>query len=77
MTVREICESNPTIGYYSGLSGIEIKKIENGIDDYVYCVSGAWSSKKRYHKLKVHYSNKGAYIVVDGTRYYMSEFLRT
>ena len=30
-----------TIAYYSGFSGLEVKYIEYGIDDYLYCVSGA------------------------------------
>lgn len=40
MNKREYCESRESIAYYSGLNGLEIKGIENGIDDYVYCVSG-------------------------------------
>ena len=40
MNKREYCESRESIAYYSGLNGIEIKGIEHGIDDYVYCVSG-------------------------------------
>lgn len=28
---------------------------------YLYCVSGAWSAKKHYHKLKIHGSYDGAY----------------
>lgn len=42
MNKREYCESRESIAYYSGLNGLEIKGIEYGIDDYVYCVSGAW-----------------------------------
>lgn len=42
MNKREYCESRESIAYYSGLNGLEIKGIEHGIDDHVYCVSGAW-----------------------------------
>lgn len=42
MNKRQYCESRESIAYYSGLNGLEIKGIEYGIDDYVYCVSGAW-----------------------------------
>lgn len=42
MNKREYCESRESIAYYSGLNGLEIKGIEHSIDDYVYCVSGAW-----------------------------------
>ncbi len=31
-----------SIAYYSGFSGLEIKHIKYGIDDYIYCVSGGW-----------------------------------
>ena len=40
MNKREYCESRESIAYYSGLNGLEIKGIEYGINDYVYCVSG-------------------------------------
>ena len=54
MSKREQCLNNDTIAYYYGLGGVEIKYIEYGIDDYIYCVSGACGStvNKRYHKLK-------------------------
>lgn len=42
MNKRQYCESRESIAYYSGLNGLEIKGIEHGIDDYIYCVSGAW-----------------------------------
>ena len=44
MNKREYCESRKSIAYYSGLNGLEIKGIEYGINDYVYCVSGAWGA---------------------------------
>ena len=45
----------PTIAYWSGLDGLEIKDIEHGINDYVLCVSGAWyggKSNERAHRVK-------------------------
>lgn len=62
MTKREYCESRESIAYYSGLNGLEIKGIEYGIDDYIYCVSGAWGGGKaarQYHKCKVQYTRRG------------------
>lgn len=41
MNKREYCESRESIAYYNGLNGLEIKGIEYGIDNYIYCVSGA------------------------------------
>ena len=43
MNKRQYCESRESIAYYSGLNGLEIKGIEYSIDDYIYCVSGAWA----------------------------------
>lgn len=45
MNKRQYCESRENIAYYSGLNGLEIKGIEYGIDDFVYCVSGAYAMK--------------------------------
>lgn len=42
MNKRQYCESRKSIAYYSGLNGLEIKGIEYGINDLVYCVSGCW-----------------------------------
>ena len=64
MNKKEQCLNNDTIAYYYGLGGVEIKHIEYGIEDYVYCVSGVFGSPKihRYHKLKVYNTEKGSYI---------------
>ena len=59
MNKREYCESWESIAYYSGLNGLEIKGIEYGIDDYVYCVSGAWGGGKAFHRCKIQYTRKG------------------
>lgn len=56
MNKREYCESRKSIAYYSGLNGLEIK----GIDDYIYCVSGAWGGGKAFHRCKIQYTRKGA-----------------
>ena len=53
MSKKEICLSNETFAYYSGFGGVELRHVEYDIEDYIYCVSGAWCSKKSYHKLKV------------------------
>jgi hypothetical protein len=42
MNKREYCESRESIAYYSGLNGLEIKGIEYGINDLVYCASDCW-----------------------------------
>ena len=71
MNKREYCESRESIAYYSGLNGLEIKGIEYGIDDYVYCVSGAC------HRCKIQYTRKGAaFFRVHGYRVPFDECIR-
>lgn len=78
MTKKEKCLNNDTIAYYTGLGGIELKHIEYGIEDYIYCVSGAWGSttNKRYHKLKIYYTEKGGYVRLHGYRIPLDECIR-
>ena len=80
MTKREYCESHETIAYYSGLNGLEIKGIEYSIEDYVYCVSGAWGGGKVFHRCKIYYpvnGSKSAFFKVHGYRIPLDECIRT
>lgn len=77
MNKREYCESRESIAYYSGLNGLEIKGIEYGIDDYVYCVSGALGGGKAFHRRKIQYTRKGvAFFRVYGYRVPLDECIR-
>lgn len=77
MTKKEVCLNNKSFAYYSGLNGLEFKKIEHGIEDYMYCVSGSWNGKPKYHKLKVYYDNNGNdYIKLHGYKILLSECIR-
>lgn len=76
MTKKEICLNNESFAYYSGFGGLEFKKIEYGIEDYIYCVSGAWTSKKSYHKLKVYYDNDNSYVKLHGVKVPLDECIR-
>ena len=78
MKKREYCLKHPAIAYYSGLYGLEIHGIEYGIEDHVYCVSGAWSSPKyqKYHKCKIYYNENGDYFKVNGYKIPFSECIR-
>lgn len=79
MTKREYCQSHESIAYYSGLHGLEIKGIDYGVDDYVYCVSGAWGNPRLqgFHRVKVNYTRGGrAYIRVNGWTVYLDECIR-
>jgi hypothetical protein len=76
MSKKEICNNNKSFAYYSGLGGLELKYIEYGIDDYIYCVSGAWNGKKQYHKLKVYYDQNGSYLKLHGYKIPLNECIR-
>ena len=67
----------PTIAYYSGLNGVEIKGIEYGINDYVIAVSGAWGGTKTAHRVKIYYNKSGApYIKLYDVRIPLNECIR-
>lgn len=53
MNKREYCESRESVAYYSGLNGLEIKGIEYGINDFVYCVSGCWYGGKAARRFQI------------------------
>lgn len=74
---KEICLGNPSRAYYSGFGGLEIKYIDYGIDDYIYCVSGSWTGKPSYHKLKIYYGADGvAYITLHGYKVLLNECIK-
>lgn len=74
MNKREYCESRESVAYYSGLNGLEIKGIEYGINDFVYCVSGCWyggKAARRFHRCKIYYPANGkdsAFLGYTGTK---------
>ena len=79
MTNRDIINM-PSIAYYSGLNGLEVKKIEYGINDRILCVSGCWyggEKAKRAHRVKIQYTRTGrAFIRVHGYRVPLDECIR-
>ena len=77
MNKKEYCLQNPAIAYYSGFSGLEIHGIEYGINDYLYCVLGAWGGGKAYHKLKIQYNHDGAaFVRLHGYKVPLDECIR-
>lgn len=79
MTKKEYCQKNPAAAYYSGFNGLEIHGIEYGIDDYIYCVSGAWGSPENYgyHKLKIKYDKHGnGFFMLHGYKCLLSDCIR-
>ena len=66
-----------TVAYYSGWNGIEIKKIEYGIDDYIIYVDNAFcGTNKKVHKVKIHYAEKSNYFLHNGIRIPLNECIR-
>ena len=81
MNKREYCENRESVAYYSGLGGVEIKGIEYGIDDYVYCVSGCFggTAARRFHRCKIYYPANGkdsAFFRVHGHKIPFDECIR-
>lgn len=82
MNKREYCESRESVAYYSGLNGLEIKGIEYGINDFVYCVSGCWyggKAARRFHRCKIYYPANGkdsAFFMVHGYKIPLDECIR-
>lgn len=76
MTKREYCQGRESIAYYSGFSGLEIKGIEYGINDFLYCVSGAWGGKKAFHRLKIHHDNNGGFVRLHGYKIPLAECIK-
>lgn len=66
----------PAVAYYSGYSGIEIKAIEYGIEDYIVFVAGAWCSEKSAHKSKVYYNGENDYFKYRGARIPLCDCIR-
>ena len=65
------------LAYYSGWNGIEIKGIENGIEDYVIYVSGAWYGKKSVHRSVIKTTMSGnMYFICNGHRIPLNECIR-
>ena len=70
----------PSIGYYSGMGGVEVKDFEYTADgDYMYCVSFAFCPKimQLQHRLKVYSTAKGRlYVNLNGYRVHLDEIIQ-
>lgn len=77
MSKKEICLNNASFAYYSGFNGLEFKKIEYGLNDFIYCVAGAWGGRKSYHKLKIQYTAGGeSFIRLHGYKVLLNDCIR-
>lgn len=78
LSKKEICQRSETIAYYSGFGGLEVKQVQYGIDDSLYCISNAWCANKGYHKLKIHTDSKGnAFVKFKGSKVPLNECILT
>lgn len=66
----------PSLAYYSGFNGLELKDIEHGINDYALCVSGCWYGQKKPHRLKIYYGENNTYVMLHGYKCPLDEFIR-
>lgn len=75
MTKQEKQEylNKKSIGYWSALGGAEVKEVIYGINDYAVIVTGAWSSEKSVHKVKMYYNGRRYYTTIHGYRLYFDE----
>lgn len=66
-----------SVGYYSGFGGVEVKEIQNGYEDYIIFVAGAWCSAKSIHRRKVQYTVNGEpFVSFANCRLYLRDFIR-
>ena len=65
-----------TIGYWSACGGMEVKKCEFGIYDYIIFVANAWHGNKSVHRCKIYYNDGQDYIKFKGDRYYINDCIR-
>lgn len=71
----------PTLGYWSSLGGVEIKRFEDTDGEtYVICIINAWGWKSSYHRLRIKYTHtKDArpYIEFEGVKLYLDQCIRS
>lgn len=73
---REIIAA-PAVAYFSGWNGLEIKRIEYGVEDSIVFVSGAWGGKKGVHRSTVRYTLGGVpFFTYAGRRVRLNECIR-
>ena len=78
MTKLEEYMTMPSIGYWSGMGGLELKNIEYGIEDYAFFISGMWCSdrKRQLFRVKIHYDNEVPYCKIRGYKIPFDEIIR-
>lgn len=76
MSKKEICTGR-AIAYISAFSGIEIFRIEYGIEESVIFTAAAWTGRPTYHRARIYYTRGGdPYFLHRGTRLHFSDAIR-
>ena len=66
-----------TLAYISACGGLEIKKVEYGIETRMLVVANAWGGKKSAHEVTIKSNKKGeSYFKLFGTRYHLNECIK-
>lgn len=81
-TEKRQIDEMPTIGYWSALGGIELKKVEHGTEDYCICRSRSWRNKPDYHRVKIKYTKakyveSKPYIVIYHERLFLKDCIQS
>ena len=79
MTKKEYFRYNAPVAALatSAFGGYVIHGVEFGIDDRVYITYQIDNKILSYHKLLIRYNaHYAAYVVINGNRFYLNEFLR-
>lgn len=80
MTTKEKCLNQKTIATHylgSAFTGLEIKSVEFGIDDYILFVQHEGNGEKTYHRRKIYYTNNDCFFYANRRRVSLSECIRT
>ena len=76
MTKAEKRELLSVEGYASMFGGLEVKRIEYGVEDYVLFVVNAWFCNPSVHRAKIHYGGgANPYFIFKGTRVYFNHLI--
>lgn len=75
---KRLMDKMPTIGYWPGLGGVELKKVEPGNDDYCLCIVKSWKNEPTYHRVRVYSTNTvhkepREFIILYYERFYLDE----
>ena len=79
MTKKEYFQKNVPVAalYISAFAEYVLYGIEYGINDYAYITYETDNGVQAYHKLLIRYNaHYAAYVVINGNRFYLNDFLR-